>query len=711
MTFSLSSWQSSLFVSFGALTVGALSGAAIAFREPVTIILGSGLGAFGASAITQNRKFQQNNNQLEEITKKAHAKNIQHQNETKEYFASELNQLKRQLETISQANQVNQQTLNNFCQHYQQALTRVETTLTNRLEHLVNLDQLVNFEHQLRDSLVPEFRSLTQKTEAAFQTSQSNQSEILNQLNHQALGQVETAVAHRLSEIEKIIATTSQNSFDFHSQETGLRTVIFYDIENFTGGYNNSNRKIDQVSIQDILDQIRALNCVGEILGQYAYADWSNGSVKKVRQQVSELGIKPEQAMIFRFNSIKSKADKNEKNDKNDKNGRDMQITVDAINLIHQNPLIQCVVIASGDSDFIPLAEKLRFYGKVVVGCAYVDSTSPKFRALCHHFVDVPDLRNGNQTSEPKTPNPQSPPVQTKKADQIENTSATPPESASVSPKPPVPQGVILKFEQELWSELGQENVSDSSEAIQKILKILNAYFYKSPDSKKWQKEGIHTSLIEHSVKFIVPNAREIFLQLGLTKFNEYLRFTCHDSSFCMARNNNVLKLFLRDNVSDSFLVEPRPETANLHHSLTYHNILSSHFPELFHEAQKPFEEKLPDVEILKFLASSLLSIRPNQQDLKSLTQEIFSMSAESLAESKIRSTIFVFRSAGVVTQYIEQIQPPTRYISLVPEMRSLQDIHQALDKAIRSKLAPVLSLVGETIDETVMAKLLFDPD
>ena len=673
------------------------------------MILGSGLGAFGASAITQNRKLQQNNNQLEEITKQAHAKDIQHQNEVKEYFVNELNKLRNQLETVSPKNQVDQQTLNDLRQHYQQTLIRVETALANRLAHLVNREQLVNFEHQLKDSLVSQLSGLKQQVESMFQSTQSSQihPEILNQLNQLAPVQAETAVANRVNQIEKIIAVTAENSLSVNPQKAGLRTIIFYDIENFTKGYNNSKGNIDSVSIKDILNQIKELDSVGEILGQYAYADWSNKSVWKIRQQISELGIKPEQAMVFRFDNSKNE---------NDKNGRDMQITVDAIDIIYQNPLIECVVIASGDSDFIPLAEKLRSRGKVVIGCAYVNSTSQKFRVLCHHFVDVLDLRNSNQTSEPNPPNRQLPPLSTKKTDQDKKVSETLSEDFLLLSPPPSSQESLLEFQQKLQSELGQEDVSDSNEAIQKILKILNAYFYQSPDAENWQREGLDPSSVEPLINLIVPNIRQIFLPLGLVRFYQYLRLACDGSEFCLAKNNNsrnssnLVKLVLRSQVSAPFSIQPRPAIKPLHHPLTYHTILDTNFQDDNKGEQQQFKDQLPSSVVLKSVALCLLKIRPDNQELKILTQDIRSQSTQTITEPEIRRGIFTFCKIGIATQYIQQ-QPQVRYISLVSEVQSLQDIHQALDKAIRSKLAFVLALVGETIDETVLAKLLFDPD
>jgi hypothetical protein len=47
-------------------------------------------------------------------------------------------------------------------------------------------------------------------------------------------------------------------------------------------------------------------------------------------------------------------------------------------------------VIASGDSDFVPLANKLRENDKRVIGIAVKDSTSPYFVRACDEFLYLP---------------------------------------------------------------------------------------------------------------------------------------------------------------------------------------------------------------------------------------------------------------------------------------------------------------------------------
>ena len=80
-----------------------------------------------------------------------------------------------------------------------------------------------------------------------------------------------------------------------------------------------------------------------------AYGDWSTG---KGSSALLELGIEPVQ--VFRTGS-------------SGKNASDIRLTIDAVDLLHQSP-VDVFVLASSDTDFIPLVSKLRAAGKMVIG-------------------------------------------------------------------------------------------------------------------------------------------------------------------------------------------------------------------------------------------------------------------------------------------------------------------------------------------------------
>jgi hypothetical protein len=69
------------------------------------------------------------------------------------------------------------------------------------------------------------------------------------------------------------------------------------------------------------------------------------------------------------------------------KNGADMRLVIDALELNYARHHINTFVIASGDSDFCPLAYKLRENDRFVIGLAVKEATSPFFVKACDEFI------------------------------------------------------------------------------------------------------------------------------------------------------------------------------------------------------------------------------------------------------------------------------------------------------------------------------------
>ncbi|MBF2015987.1 MAG: NYN domain-containing protein [Rivularia sp. T60_A2020_040] len=154
-----------------------------------------------------------------------------------------------------------------------------------------------------------------------------------------------------------------------HSQS--FNTVIFYDIENLTKG--NSSPQFN-FSLEDITQKIKRYNLVDKIAAQYAYADWSNNKLSQIKKEVQQLGI--ESIQIFGFS--------------NHKNAADIQLVIDAVELIHSKPFLQIFAIVSGDGGFSCLAKKLHEYGKIVIGCSHESQTNNVFSAVCDYFIRLP---------------------------------------------------------------------------------------------------------------------------------------------------------------------------------------------------------------------------------------------------------------------------------------------------------------------------------
>ena len=123
--------------------------------------------------------------------------------------------------------------------------------------------------------------------------------------------------------------------------------------------------------IRWLLDQVSE---VGRVAVKRAYGDWSTG---KGSSALLELGIEPVQ--VFRTGS-------------SGKNASDIRLTIDAVDLLHQSP-VDVFVLASSDTDFIPLVSKLRAAGKMVIGAGRESAVGASLVKSCdrYHFLDRVD--------------------------------------------------------------------------------------------------------------------------------------------------------------------------------------------------------------------------------------------------------------------------------------------------------------------------------
>ena len=127
-------------------------------------------------------------------------------------------------------------------------------------------------------------------------------------------------------------------------------------------------------AIQWLFDQI---SDIGRIIIKKAYADWTTAVDK--RDMLLELGIEP----IHLFHSGSGT-----------KNSSDIQLVIDAIELMHQSP-VDTFVIVSSDSDFAPLVRTLRASGKLVIGAGHRATASRALVISCdrYYYLDQPEKK------------------------------------------------------------------------------------------------------------------------------------------------------------------------------------------------------------------------------------------------------------------------------------------------------------------------------
>lgn len=137
-------------------------------------------------------------------------------------------------------------------------------------------------------------------------------------------------------------------------------------------------------SIQYLFDQ---LSDMGRVIVKRAYADWSVHRNK--RDQLLEHGIEA----AHYFHATRS-----------GKNASDICLVIDAVELVHTSN-VDTYVVVSSDSDFVPLVNKLRSSGKLVVGAGRRDITPVTLVKSCDRYIFLDDGVTQNNEAPTTQPN------------------------------------------------------------------------------------------------------------------------------------------------------------------------------------------------------------------------------------------------------------------------------------------------------------------
>jgi uncharacterized protein (TIGR00288 family) len=153
-----------------------------------------------------------------------------------------------------------------------------------------------------------------------------------------------------------------------------LNIAVFVDYDNIEIGLKSTLRRDFDVAV--VLD---ALKERGDLVAKFAYANW--GRQDGATRQMAENAVQ----MVQRIPSPRG-----------DKNGADINLALDALEMAFTHRHVNAFAIVSGDSDFIPLVNKLKEYGKTVFIVGGRAFTSTILQQNCHEFISfetlLPDL-------------------------------------------------------------------------------------------------------------------------------------------------------------------------------------------------------------------------------------------------------------------------------------------------------------------------------
>ncbi len=142
------------------------------------------------------------------------------------------------------------------------------------------------------------------------------------------------------------------------------RIALFIDFENLV---TRTGLEASTFDLQPALDTLLEK---GKVVFRRAYADWTR--FPEATQRLHDKGVE----LVDVPPSTRA-----------GKNGADVRLVIDALELAYLREHIDTFVLASGDSDFCPLAYKLRENDRTVIGMAVKESTSPLFVKACDEFI------------------------------------------------------------------------------------------------------------------------------------------------------------------------------------------------------------------------------------------------------------------------------------------------------------------------------------
>ncbi len=149
-----------------------------------------------------------------------------------------------------------------------------------------------------------------------------------------------------------------------------LNIAVFVDYDNIEIGLKSTLRREFDVSLA-----LEALKERGDIVAKFAYANW--GRQDGATRQMAESAVQ----MVQRIPSPRG-----------DKNGADINLALDALEMAFTHTHVNAFAIVSGDSEFIPLVNKLKEYGKTVFVVGGKAFTSTILQQNCHEFISFESL-------------------------------------------------------------------------------------------------------------------------------------------------------------------------------------------------------------------------------------------------------------------------------------------------------------------------------
>ena len=219
----------------------------------------------------------------------------------------------------------------------------------------------------------------------------------------------------------------------------------------------------------------------GTLVLTRAYADWSSPVNADYRQQLVARAV--DLVQLFPAAAYA-------------KNGADIRLAVDAVEDMFRLPDLTHVVIVGGDSDYVPLAQRVRRLGRHVVGVGVAGSTAKSLAAACDEFDAYDTLPGVTVPEKPARKRPAA-------------------KSEEVKPDAAVEETKPKRRRRKLPEEPEPDPIESATKLLQRALELGGR---DNNDDAEW----LHASAVKQHMRRMDPSFSE--KGLGFRSFNAFLR-------------------------------------------------------------------------------------------------------------------------------------------------------------------------------------------
>lgn len=212
----------------------------------------------------------------------------------------------------------------------------------------------------------------------------------------------------------------------------------------------------------------------GTLVATRAYADWSSPVNADYRSQLVARAV--DLVQLFPAAAY-------------GKNGADIRLAVDAVEDMFRLPDLTHVVIVSGDSDYVPLAQRCKRLGRYVIGVGVAGSTAKSLAAACDEFESYDSLP-GVERPQPK---------------------AQPTDAAAEAP------AKATKTRAKTTKKKAEPKLDEQGEGTQLLERALRLGHDKA-DADEW----LHSSAVKTHMRRMDPSFSE--KALGYRSFSDFLK-------------------------------------------------------------------------------------------------------------------------------------------------------------------------------------------